>query len=254
MASPDVDETPLPAESPRALANRLAVAKARDVAHGLPDDAWALGSDQVADLDGVPLGKPGGRDAAIGQLRTMSGRTVRFHTALCLAHADGRVFTDIDLTEVQFRLLDDAAIERYVDAEQPYDCAGSFKSEGLGMPRYVTHLSDEATGVSGSRIVAAESADEVLPAVVANDVDAVVLLFVVLLVPEFPGPHASGATTQTLITKTQVQRKLTVNTSFFQKLVNQLLQESKKPRAVALPLTFAEPLVSGKVLAAGPII
>ena len=154
VASPDVDETPLPAESPRALANRLAVAKARDVAHGLPDDAWALGSDQVADLDGVPLGKPGGRDAAIGQLRTMSGRTVRFHTALCLAHADGRVFTDIDLTEVQFRLLDDAAIERYVDAEQPYDCAGSFKSEGLGITLFEAIDNRDPSALVGLPLIA----------------------------------------------------------------------------------------------------
>ena len=133
VARPDVDETPTPGETPHALANRLAEAKAQDVARRLGEDAWALGSDQVADLDGLPLGKPGGREAAIAQLRAMSGRTVRFHTALCLANADGRSFTDIDLTEVQFRALDDGAIERYVDAEQPYDCAGSFKSEGLGI-------------------------------------------------------------------------------------------------------------------------
>lgn len=153
-ASPAVDETPLPAECPRALANRLAVAKARDVAHGLPDDAWALGSDQVADLDGVPLGKPGGRDAAIGQLRTMSGRTVRFRTALCLAHADGRVFTDIDLTEVQFRVLDDGAIERYVDAEQPYDCAGSFKSEGLGITLFEAIDNRDPSALVGLPLIA----------------------------------------------------------------------------------------------------
>ena len=133
VARPDVDETPTHGETPHALANRLAEAKAQDVARRLGEDAWALGSDQVADLDGLPLGKPGGREAAIAQLRAMSGRTVRFHTALCLANADGRSFTDIDLTEVQFRALDDGAIERYVDAEQPYDCAGSFKSEGLGI-------------------------------------------------------------------------------------------------------------------------
>ena len=133
VARPEVDETPLSGESPQALANRLAKAKARDVAQRQPDDIWALGSDQVADLDGRSLGKPGGRDAAIAQLRAMSGRTVRFHTGLCLARADGRVFTEIDLTEVQFRVLDDAEITRYVDAEQPYDCAGSFKSEGLGI-------------------------------------------------------------------------------------------------------------------------
>ena len=133
VARPDVDETASPGESPRNLAIRLAQAKACAVATQLADDAWALGSDQVAEVEGRALGKPGGRAAAIAQLDSMSGRIVRFHTALCLAHADGRTFADIDLTEVQFRALTDAEIERYVDAEQPFDCAGSFKSEGLGI-------------------------------------------------------------------------------------------------------------------------
>ena len=133
VASPDVDETPRPGETPHALANRLAVAKAHDVASRQSGDVWALGSDQVADLDGLPLGKPGGRDAAIAQLRAMSGRVVRFHTAICLAHADGRAFAECDLTAVHVRVLADGEIERYVDAEQPFDCAGSFKSEGLGI-------------------------------------------------------------------------------------------------------------------------
>ena len=133
VARPDVDETASPGESPRDLAIRLAQAKACAVATQLADDAWALGSDQVAEVEGRALGKPGGRTAAIAQLDSMSGRIVRFHTALCLAHADGRTFADIDLTEVHFRALTDAEIERYVDAEQPFDCAGSFKSEGLGI-------------------------------------------------------------------------------------------------------------------------
>lgn len=133
VARPDVDETASPGESPRNLAIRLAQAKACAVATQLADDAWALGSDQVAEVEGRALGKPGGRAAAIAQLDSMSGRIVRFHTALCLAHADGRTFADIDLTEVHFRALTDTEIERYVDAEQPFDCAGSFKSEGLGI-------------------------------------------------------------------------------------------------------------------------
>ena len=133
VARPDVDETASPGESPRDLAIRLAQAKACAVATQLADDTWALGSDQVAEVEGRALGKPGGRAAAIAQLDSMSGRIVRFHTALCLAHADGRTFADIDLTEVHFRALTDAEIERYVDAEQPFDCAGSFKSEGLGI-------------------------------------------------------------------------------------------------------------------------
>ena len=133
VARPDVDETASPGESPRDLAIRLAQAKACAVATQLADDAWALGSDQVAEVEGRALGKPGGRAAAIAQLDSMSGRIVRFHTALCLAHADGRTFADIDLTEVHFRALTDTEIERYLDAEQPFDCAGSFKSEGLGI-------------------------------------------------------------------------------------------------------------------------
>src|SRR5690606_28271058 len=132
VARPDVDETALPGEAPRDLAVRLAAAKAQAVAQRQDDDAWVLGSDQVAEVAGRALGKPGGREAAIAQLRSMSGRVVRFHTALCLAHADGRAFAAVDLTEVHFRALADAGIERYVDAEQPFDCAGSFKSEGLG--------------------------------------------------------------------------------------------------------------------------
>ena len=154
VASPDVDETPLPGETPPALANRLAVAKAHDVAKPQAGDVWALGSDQVADLDGVPIGKPGGRDAAIAQLRAMSGRVVRFHTAICLAHADGRAFADCDLTEVHVRALDDSEIERYVAAEQPYDCAGSFKSEGLGITLFDSIANRDPSALVGLPLVA----------------------------------------------------------------------------------------------------
>ena len=93
VARPDVDETPLAGESPHALANRLAVAKAGDVARRLGEDAWALGSDQVADLDGTPLGKPGTHARAAAQLRAMSGRRVVFHTAVAVVRAD-RGFAD----------------------------------------------------------------------------------------------------------------------------------------------------------------
>lgn len=154
VASPDVDETPLPGETPPALANRLAVAKAHDVAKPQAGDVWALGSDQVAELDGVPIGKPGGRDAAIAQLRAMSGRVVRFHTAICLAHADGRAFADCDLTEVHVRALDEGEIERYVDAEQPYDCAGSFKSEGLGITLFDAIDNRDPTALVGLPLIA----------------------------------------------------------------------------------------------------
>ena len=154
VAGPDVDETPRPGEPPLALANRLAMAKAHDVASRQTGDAWALGSDQVAELDGLPIGKPGGHDAAIAQLRAMSGRIVRFHTAICLAHADGRAFAECDLTEVHVRALDDAAIERYVDAEQPYDCAGSFKSEGLGITLFEAIDNRDPSALVGLPLIA----------------------------------------------------------------------------------------------------
>lgn len=159
VARPDVDgravdETALPGESPRDLAIRLAEAKARAVAEQQIGDAWALGSDQAAEVEGRALGKPGGREAAIAQLQSMSGRVVRFHTALCLAHADGRAFADIDLTEVRFRELADAEIERYVDAEQPFDCAGSFKSEGLGIVLFERIDNRDPTALVGLPLIA----------------------------------------------------------------------------------------------------
>ncbi len=153
VARPEVDETALPSETPHDLALRLALAKARTVAsqHG---DAWALGSDQVAEVEGRALGKPGGREAAIAQLRSMSGRIVRFHTALCLAHPDGRAFSGIDLTEVHFRDLADTEIERYVDTEQPFDCAGSFKSEGLGIALFERIDNRDPTALIGLPLIA----------------------------------------------------------------------------------------------------
>ncbi len=154
VARPEVDETALHGESPLALATRLAEAKAQAVAQALGDDGWALGSDQVADLGGKALGKPGGRDAAIAQLRAMSGGVVHFHTALCLAHADGRALAAIDLTEVRFRALTDAEIERYVDAEEPFDCAGSFKSEGLGITLFESIDNRDPTALIGLPLIA----------------------------------------------------------------------------------------------------
>ena len=154
VARPEVDETALPGESPRALAVRLAHAKARAVAGQQTGDAWALGSDQVAEVEGHALGKPGGREAAIDQLRAMSGHVVRFHTALCIAHADGRTNSSIDLTDVHFRALGDAEIARYVDAEQPFDCAGSFKSEGLGIALFERIDNRDPTALIGLPMIA----------------------------------------------------------------------------------------------------
>ena len=154
VARPDVDETALPGEAPQALAIRLAEAKARAVADTLDGDGWALGSDQVADVGGRALGKPGHREAAIAQLQSMSAGVVRFHTALCLARADGRAFAAIDCTEVRFRTLSDAEIERYVDAEQPFDCAGSFKSEGLGIALFEAIDNRDPTALIGLPLIA----------------------------------------------------------------------------------------------------
>jgi len=130
-ARPQVDESPRPGEAPASLAARLAVAKATEVAARHPG-RWVIGSDQVADLGGQPLGKPGTVAAARAQLAAMSGQAVRFHTALCVARDEQRLEGG-DVTTVRFRHLDAGEIARYVDAEQPLDCAGSFKCEGLGI-------------------------------------------------------------------------------------------------------------------------
>ncbi|GAB3732652.1 Maf family protein [Luteimonas pelagia] len=153
VARPEVDETPGAGESPAALAMRLAIGKARAVA-GTHGGCWVVGSDQVADLAGTPLGKAGGRDAAIGQLLSMSGRTVDFHTAVCLAHGDAPPRTAHDVTRVVFRTLAREEVERYVDAEQPWDCAGSFKCEGLGIALFERIESRDPTALVGLPLIA----------------------------------------------------------------------------------------------------
>lgn len=151
-AAPDVDETPQAGEAPPALAARLAAAKATEVAARHPG-AWVIGSDQVADLNGRPLGKPGTVAAACAQLAAMAGQTVRFHTALCLAR-DGTMFTAMDLTEVRFRALQAPEIARYVAAEQPLDCAGSFKCEGLGISLFEAIDNRDPTALVGLPLIA----------------------------------------------------------------------------------------------------
>ncbi len=131
--SPDIDESPRPDERPRELTLRLAEAKARRVAEQHPQ-ALIIGSDQVACIDGAIVGKPGARDKAIEQLRRASGQSVTFYTGLCVYNADtGRVQCASEPFTVHFRDLSDAQIARYVDKERPYNCAGSFKSEGYGI-------------------------------------------------------------------------------------------------------------------------
>src|SRR5690606_31579748 len=135
------------------LALRLAIAKAEAVAATQPG-AWVIGSDQVAELGGQPLGKPGDRERALAQLQAMAGRAVAFRTGVCLAHADGRRFTALDTTTVRFRALDAGEIARYVDAEQPFDCAGSFKSEGLGIALFEAIESQDPTALVGLPLIA----------------------------------------------------------------------------------------------------
>jgi 7-methyl-GTP pyrophosphatase len=150
---PEVDESPLPGETPLALARRLSFAKA-DVIATRESGAWVIGSDQVAELDGTALGKPGGRDGAIAQLGAMSGRAVLFRTGVCVQRVDEMPRQMVDTTTVRFRVLTLSEIERYVDAEQPFDCAGSFKSEGLGITLFEAIETIDPTALIGLPLIA----------------------------------------------------------------------------------------------------
>ena len=153
VVSPDVDETPLPGEAPAALAQRLALAKARAVAVRRPD-AVVIGSDQVADLDGQPIGKPGTHERATAQLRLMRGRSVVFQTAVSVVRGDtGFARTLLAPVTVRFRDLTDAEIERYLRLEQPYDCAGSAKCETLGIALLDAIDSDDPTALVGLPLI-----------------------------------------------------------------------------------------------------
>ena len=152
IISPKVDEAPLPGEGTLNLALRLAKAKAAIVAKDHPD-AWVIGSDQVADLCGAALGKPGNFERAMAQLQLMRGATVTFHTALCLMHGETETTLSIP-TEVTFRKLSDKILEAYLHAEEPYDCAGSAKSEGLGISLLETIESDDPTALIGLPLIA----------------------------------------------------------------------------------------------------
>ncbi len=150
---PQVDETPHSGEAPADLAMRLALAKAHEVGLRHPG-AVVIGSDQVADLGGEPLGKPGDHARAVAQLQRMSGQTVVFHTAVAVVcHATQHALCDAATVQVQFRLLSDAEIERYLRAEQPYDCAGSAKIEGLGIALLECIDNDDPTALIGLPLV-----------------------------------------------------------------------------------------------------
>ena len=152
-AAPDVDETPHINESPKDLALRLALAKARAVALKNPE-AIVIASDQVADLEGTPLGKPGNHANAILQLQRMRGKTVIFQTALSVVCiATGYERTDLAEVKVKFRDLSDAEIETYLRAEEPYDCAGSAKSEGLGIALLDAIDNDDPTALIGLPLI-----------------------------------------------------------------------------------------------------
>ena len=153
VVAPEVDETPLAGEAPKDLATRLALAKARAVAAQFPQ-ALVIGSDQVADLQGQPLGKPGTHERARAQLRQMSGQTVVFQTALAVVcQASGFEQVDLAPVQVQFRDLSDAEIEHYLLTEQPYDCAGSAKSEGLGIALLERIDNDDPTALIGLPLI-----------------------------------------------------------------------------------------------------
>jgi septum formation protein len=152
--APHVDETPRTGEAPIDLATRLALAKAEAVAQHHPD-ALVIGSDQVADLDGEPIGKPGTHERAAAQLRRMSGRTVIFHTAVAVVRPSTGFASNASIpVSVHFRSLADDEIDAYLLAEQPYDCAGSAKSEGLGIALLDSIDSPDPTALVGLPLIA----------------------------------------------------------------------------------------------------
>jgi septum formation protein len=151
-AAPDVDESPLAGETPDALVRRLSEAKARAV--GQTCQGLIIGSDQVATTDNDMLGKPGTHARAVEQLRGLSGRLVTFHTGLCLLNStSGEAQVDVIPFKVQFRQLDEAQIERYLQADQPYNCAGSFKSEGLGITLFERMEGDDPSALIGLPLI-----------------------------------------------------------------------------------------------------
>jgi septum formation protein len=153
VRSPEVDETPRDGEAPRETALRLAIAKAESVA-ATDREAIVIGSDQIAELDGVGLGKPGNHSRATAQLRTMRGRSVVFHTAVAVVCIEsGFRGAEIAPVTVRFRALADAEIEHYLRTEQPYDCAGSAKAETLGIALLDAIESDDPTALIGLPLI-----------------------------------------------------------------------------------------------------
>ena len=156
VSVPDIDERPREGETPEATASRLAREKAATVARQHPG-SLVIGSDQVATLDGEQIGKPGSHAAALAQLKKMQGRTVLFHTALCLWDARPSAFEPAQLdtipTCVTFHDLPEAALDAYLRIEQPYDCAGSAKNEGLGIALIARIESSDPTALTGLPLI-----------------------------------------------------------------------------------------------------
>ncbi|MFL6720038.1 MAG: Maf-like protein [Burkholderiaceae bacterium] len=158
--SPDIDETPLPGESPEATAMRLCERKAMAISTQAPG-CLVIGCDQVATLDGIQIGKPGTHENALAQLQLMRGREVVFHTALCLLDGRPAAWTPIQIENVQtfvaFRDLPDAELEAYLRIEQPYDCAGSARNEGLGIALLESVRGTDPTALTGLPLIALTS-------------------------------------------------------------------------------------------------
>jgi septum formation protein len=159
--APDIDESALPHESPEQTALRLAEQKARAIAQQYPESV-IIGSDQVATLEGEQIGKPGTHEAALKQLQKMRGKEVIFHTALCLVDSRNNqtryaVQTQNVQTLVRFRDLSDAELDAYLRIEQPYDCAGSAKNEGLGIVIIEKIVSEDPTALTGLPLIALTS-------------------------------------------------------------------------------------------------
>ena len=153
VVAPQVDESPRPGETPQALALRLALEKAREVAARHPG-AVVIGADQVADLAGQAMGKPGDHARAVAQLQALRGQWVSFHTAVAVLRPDiGFEQVQVALVRVRFRALSDADIARYLVLEQPYDCAGSAKCEALGIALLEAIESDDPTALVGLPLI-----------------------------------------------------------------------------------------------------
>jgi septum formation protein len=152
VVSPDIDESPLDHEAPEAMVIRLAQQKAAAIAKQYPD-SWIIGSDQSADLHGQVIGKPGNHQRALMQLKQMQGQTVIFHTALCLLKGNQNTTVNVP-TRVHFRNLPDSVLDHYLQIEKPYDCAGSAKSEGLGITLLEKIESDDPTALIGLPLIA----------------------------------------------------------------------------------------------------